>query len=200
MSSPRADAERNVARVLRAAAKILAERPNATVAEIAARSGLGRATVYRHFGSRRELVGAIHRQAIEEAEHAIEGSIDAGGGPLEVLARVTGELLAVGDRYRIVAEQRSLEAPLRRRERRLAAPLIPVVEAGQASGEIRADLPAEWLVHALGGLIVAALRASREGILSGCDVSEAVTTTLIAGAAARDRDAIVVPTPARSTN
>lgn len=113
---------------------------------------------------------------------------------------MTGELLAVGDRYQIVAEQRSVEAPLRRRERRLAAPLIPVVEAGQASGEIRTDLPAEWLVHALGGLIVAALRASREGVLSGgCDISQAVATTLLAGAAARDRGAIHAPISARST-
>lgn len=54
--------------MLRAAARVLAERPNATVADIAARSGLGRATIYRHFGSRGALVGAIHRQAVEEAE------------------------------------------------------------------------------------------------------------------------------------
>ena len=58
--------------MLRAAARVLAERPNATVAEIAARSRLGRATVYRHFGSRRELVRAKHRQAVEEAQRAIE--------------------------------------------------------------------------------------------------------------------------------
>lgn len=183
--------------MLRAAAQVLAERPDATVAQIAARSGLGRATVYRHFGSRRELVGAIHRQAVEEAECAIEASIGAGDGPLEVLARVTGELLAVGERYRIVAEQRSLEPALRRRERRLAAPLIPVLEAGQASGEIRADLPAEWLVHALGGLIVAALRASREGALSGCDLPEVVAKTLLSGAAAGEDGAVQAAAPDR---
>ena len=48
----RADAQRNVQRILDAAVACLAERPNATMADIAKVAGLGRVTLYGHFSSR----------------------------------------------------------------------------------------------------------------------------------------------------
>ena len=46
-------------RILRGAARRLATHPRATLTEVAAEAGLSRATIYRYFGSRAELLAAL---------------------------------------------------------------------------------------------------------------------------------------------
>jgi len=56
----RADAQRNRERLLAAAVEIFSERgPAAPLDEIARRAGIGNATMYRHFPTRRELIIAV---------------------------------------------------------------------------------------------------------------------------------------------
>jgi AcrR family transcriptional regulator len=52
----RADARRNIAAILDAAVASLADNPDASMAEIAARAGVGRVTLYGHFKTRAELI------------------------------------------------------------------------------------------------------------------------------------------------
>ena len=69
----RADAARNVHRIVEVAARLLGEDPHAGMAEVAAAAGISRATVYRHFTTREALIDAIRRQALEQAELALVG-------------------------------------------------------------------------------------------------------------------------------
>ncbi|MEU4740453.1 helix-turn-helix domain-containing protein [Actinosynnema sp. NPDC023658] len=56
----RADAERNRAAIIEAAAEVLAEQGSAVdVREIAQRSGVGMGTLYRHFPTKEELLGTV---------------------------------------------------------------------------------------------------------------------------------------------
>ena len=64
----RSDAALNRTRLIEAARLLLAERPDATMAEIAAKAGVGRGTAYRHFPRREELVDAVRRQERDDAE------------------------------------------------------------------------------------------------------------------------------------
>src|SRR5689334_11699870 len=64
----RADAEQNYARIVETAARLLEENPDAGLDAIAAAAGLGRATVYRHFRGRRELVEVARRHALDAAD------------------------------------------------------------------------------------------------------------------------------------
>ena len=58
----RADAVRNRARVIAAAAEVFAERGiEASVPAVAARAGVGKATVYRSFPPKEHLVAAVER-------------------------------------------------------------------------------------------------------------------------------------------
>ena len=110
----RADAESNYARIIEVAGELLQLDPDTSVDEIAAAAGVSRATVYRHFRSRVELVGAA-RQQIREATDANEtdalrppGEL-ASTGPVpldvtEVLNKVPPHLL--GDQ--IVSEAQRL--------------------------------------------------------------------------------------------
>ena len=63
----RADAARNVHRIVEVAARLLGEDPHAGMAEVAAAAGISRATVYRHFTTREALIDAIRRQALAQA-------------------------------------------------------------------------------------------------------------------------------------
>ncbi|ROO86267.1 TetR family transcriptional regulator [Actinocorallia herbida] len=64
-SDRRADARRNHERVVAAALEVFAERGlEATVPEVAARAGVGKATVYRSFPTKDDLVAAVARHEI----------------------------------------------------------------------------------------------------------------------------------------
>lgn len=59
---PRADAVRNIERILDAARAVFAEQgPVAQLSAVARRAGVGEATLYRHFAGRDELIHAVHR-------------------------------------------------------------------------------------------------------------------------------------------
>lgn len=64
----RSDALANVARIVQAAAELLARDPDASIGEIAHRAGVGRSTLYRHFDTRESLLEAVRRRTRDIAE------------------------------------------------------------------------------------------------------------------------------------
>ena len=56
--------------ILMSAASFLAENPAAQMRKIAAAAGVSRATLYRHFQSREELIRELQTAAVDEAAHA----------------------------------------------------------------------------------------------------------------------------------
>ncbi len=85
----RADAARNRASLLAAAADEFAERGmEASVADIARRAGVGKGTVFRHFATKDDLIAAIVLDRIGELTAAGErllGAADPGAALLEFL-------------------------------------------------------------------------------------------------------------------
>ena len=67
----RADARRNEATLLDAAAAVFVESGvNAPVRDIAARAGVGVGTIYRHFPTRADLIVAVYRHQVEACAEA----------------------------------------------------------------------------------------------------------------------------------
>ena len=67
----RADARRNEATLLEAAAAtFIASGVDAPVREIAAKAGVGVATIYRHFPTRADLIVAVYRHQVEACAEA----------------------------------------------------------------------------------------------------------------------------------
>jgi AcrR family transcriptional regulator len=165
-ASLRADARRNRRQVLDAAVALLAERPQATMQEIADASGLGRTTVYRHFPRRQDLIDALFSDVLREAARTIDDALRAPGTPIELLCDLGPRIIAIGDRYRF------LDAHPELRERALTAgdevgnPLATFLAEAQARGELRGDLPVAWMLTTLRGLGVVAMYELTAGRLT----------------------------------
>ena len=180
----RADAIRNEAAIVEAAMRVLADRPGASMAEIAEASGLGRATLYRHFRTRADLVHAIQRYALDAAGEAIAAcGLDEHAAPVALRCAVEA-LVGVGDRYRVLGREVSLDPRMLEQQQSVARPLLETVRRGQANGELRPDLPAPWVLASMGNLLVLALREIGAGRLSADAAAEIVSATLLEGVAA----------------
>jgi TetR/AcrR family transcriptional repressor of mexCD-oprJ operon len=180
----RADAERNRELVLDHATRLLAQDPAVAMAEIAHAAGIGRATLYRHFPTREDLLTAIDERAFEETEAAFAASRLAEGTATAALERLVAAVLDVGDRYRFLLAEEAVDVRAeyrRQRDERLAAPLFALVERGQAAGEFSAALTPRWMLTVLGAVIVAALREIMEGRLEREQAPGVVTATLLHG-------------------
>jgi TetR/AcrR family transcriptional repressor of mexCD-oprJ operon len=183
-SSPpiRADAARNVERILETATRVFADDQSAGMAEVAAEVGLARATLYRHFPTRADLVAAIRGKAYDEAGAAIAASrLEEGTAP-EALRRLIEGLVAVGDRYRFLQNEAETRGEANRmREEELSQPVLAVIRRGQKSGELSPDVPPQWVTRTLDALIRAALRVVSEGEITPREASEMVYRTTLRG-------------------
>lgn len=178
----RADAQRNVTRILDAAAMCLSRDPDAGVGDIAKEAGLGRVTVYGHFPSRTDLVDAVVSRAIAEGD-AVLRSIDLGGDARDALTRL------IDASWLLIAQIGSLTAAAERAlpEERLlglhadpAARVHALVERGRTEGVFRTDLATSWLVTTLHRLVHGAAAEVAAGRLAVADAPRTIAATTLA--------------------
>jgi AcrR family transcriptional regulator len=182
----RADAARNVHRIVEVAARLLGEHPNLAMADVATAAGVSRATVYRHFPTREVLIAAIKAQAVEQSQEALTACRLDEGGATDALERLCAAWLDIAERYAFaqLVGQPGLapDEPTREHSRRiLGEPLRALFERGKASGEFSQALSTEWGVRSFGALLLAGARAVADGTLTREDAPRAVFRSLHEG-------------------
>jgi AcrR family transcriptional regulator len=148
---PRKDALRNRERVLDAATELVRrDGEKVPMALIAERAGVGIGTVYRHFPSREDLLGALVYRSFGVA---VDNARAAAAHPGSALEGVRAFFLAtLRDRERFVLPLHGGPAiftpATRERQADVRTALRELIERGQASGQLRADLTPEDLIMA----------------------------------------------------
>ena len=178
----RADAERSIARILDAAVDALAGDPDASMAEIARRAGVVRATIYVHVPTREALLEAVTHRAVAEVAEVIEGAEPHRGEPAEALERVVvGSWRTLGRYHALVAinTEHHGHDELRRRHSSVLAALEPLIERGQADGTFRADVPAAWHLAMLLALVHAASGELGAGRVDAVEAEPALVATAL---------------------
>jgi TetR/AcrR family transcriptional regulator, mexCD-oprJ operon repressor len=171
--------ERVSAAILDAAATALAERSDASMRDVAVAAGIARATLYRYFQTREELVEALGRQAVEEAGEGLDAARLDQVDVDTAFARAVRALVTVGDAFIVLVRARGT-SELEGFDRRIAAPLRALVERGQREGELRADVPATWLFESLLAFIVSVLPSAPS--LGPEDTVQTITGLFLDGA------------------
>jgi TetR/AcrR family transcriptional regulator, mexCD-oprJ operon repressor len=144
--------------ILDSVARTFADRGSAlSMTEIASRSGVGRATLYRHFPTREALLSELQRVAVEDVGEGLRSAgLDALDVP-EALERAVRVVLSVGHEYAVgVREQ--VQVPRSVADEFVRDPIRGVLARGQAEGLLRAQCSPAWLEDTLVGLIQAGLQ------------------------------------------
>src|SRR5262249_30254081 len=130
----RADAERNIASIINAALEALASDPDVSMAEIARRAGVVRATIYMHFPTRGSLREAARDHAGGGAADAPREAEPTGGEPEEALARVPRppwHKLSDSPAPLAINTSRLSAKELHRRHQPVMTQFVPLIERGQ---------------------------------------------------------------------
>ena len=163
--------------IIESATAVLSRTPDASLGTIARAAGVGRTTVHRHFPDRDALVRAIADAAMDATRDAYAAAHLDDGPPIDALARLVHELVALGDRFAFLLREPALvgDPAVDATEREMAAPIVVLIERGRASGALRDDLPATWVLEVLMAAVYAAWGAIARGVLARADAPAAVT-------------------------
>jgi AcrR family transcriptional regulator len=153
----RADAQRNLGRVLDAAAEVLAEQGlGASVDEIARRAGVGHGTVFRRFPTKEALVAAVVVKRTTEFCESSERLLDH-PNPGEAFEAFVWQLAEVFARDRCIFEglPRCPESPeVLEMKGRFIELTARLVGRAQEAGAVRADLAPEDVPMLVGSTIL----------------------------------------------
>jgi AcrR family transcriptional regulator len=153
----RADAQRNIEALLKAAMAVFAKSGvDAPVRDIAEKAGVGVGTVYRHFPQRSDLIVAVFQQEVDACADAAP-ELAAKHAPGEALAQWLYRFLD------FIGAKRGLAAALHSGDpaynalpayfdKRLRPALRELLDAAVKAGEVRGDVEPHALITAIASL------------------------------------------------
>jgi len=177
----RADARRNRARVLEAAAESFAsDGLQVPLDEIARRAGVGAGTVYRHFPSKEALFDAVilHRaQSIVDRARALADDEDPGRAFFGFVVQMNRESVAKRDLIDAVAGIGvDVTANLIEVNRELWSAVEVLLRRGQAAGAVRPDVNITHLK-----VLLRAVFLANDGVGGGPEVADHVMVLICDG-------------------
>jgi AcrR family transcriptional regulator len=183
-SRRRADAVRSREKLVAAATDLLGRDPDASMETIAARAGVGRTTVFRHFPTRTELVLASWTHLLRQADAALARLRLHDLPPGEALRALVTEIAALAERWPLLfrGERPAIDGP--ELSEAFAGPealVATTVQRAVDAGVLRDDLPSGLLSETLLGIVQAALIAG----LRGPSAAEATLSLFLVGSGPR---------------
>lgn len=180
--------------IIEAAFRTWSADPAASLEEIAALAGVGRATLHRHFAGRDDLIEKLGLLARAEMEARANAACVGATSHTDALRRIMAAMVALGDRHWFLARAFPPAATgtgAAREERPAEARFLSVIAEAMAEGTFHPDCPPAWIATSFDHLIHAAWGEVREGRLTQAQAAELAWATLtrgLAGGAARPQE------------
>lgn len=152
----RADAARNRERIVAAAMEVFAERGlEASTAEIAARAGVGEATLFRRFPTKEDLVTAIVQMQLEGAAEVAASCLEE-DDPWRGVERFLIEMVGRASQDHGISDankERCMASPALAGERSRVLDLTgQLVKRAQRAGVLRDDIAGQDLMFLMGAV------------------------------------------------
>ncbi len=177
-----------------AARRHLNEDPTLSLGDLAARIGIARATLHRHFSTREALlteIGTASLDSWEESQQRSEqAAVIASGDPVRLRACIEQHLrdcVADAEEFGFALTDHFLSHSPELVERATGLEKLDVAlyAAAQQAGVLRSDLPAAWLSHAVWGLMIGSRNALRAGDVARRPLEDIVISTFLDGVCVR---------------
>jgi AcrR family transcriptional regulator len=160
----RADARRNEQTLIEAAAAVfVASGVDAPIRDIAARAGVGTATIYRHFPTRADLIIAVYRHQVDGLAEAGPTLLATSPSPYVALERWIDLFVDfLVTKHGLAGVLQSDDPCFDPLHAHFLERLVPVcgdiLESAARAGEIRVDLEPRELMRGVGSLCIGADR------------------------------------------
>ena len=143
--------------ILEAAFQLYSEEPSASLADIAERAGIGRATLHRHFSNRDELMEALAVTALEEMDQTAETASEDAESYTEALEQIMTAIIPLANRHWFLCREPVDEYPAVAKEiERQTQEMNELLEEVKKEGAIDKTIPTAWAAHTFDNLIFAA--------------------------------------------
>ncbi|WP_245857995.1 TetR/AcrR family transcriptional regulator [Mumia flava] len=177
----RADARKNIAAIIDAAARCLARNPDATIAEIADEAGVGRVTLYGHFDSRAALIEQVVDTVMTRAEDELT-AVDLDGDPIDAITRLLSASWRVTHRTGALvqaAEKTLSPDTLRTAHEQPVVRMRALLERGRSAGSFRTDQPVTWQVTMIQSILHGASAAVTRGDHTADDAEPLLVSSIL---------------------
>jgi AcrR family transcriptional regulator len=175
--------------ILEAAFQVLGKNPRASLADIAARAGVGRATLHRHFKGREDLMAALARTAMRELDEAVAAATQDATSYSQALRLSMESIVPLADRqWFLSAEPIDCDDETGANHMRQQRELAEAIEAAKQEGLFDPAVPTSWIVETFDALLYAAWQNVRSGEATPAQAAALAWRTLTTGLGVNKRD------------
>jgi AcrR family transcriptional regulator len=182
-----ARAKRSQQAILKAGLELLNKNPEATISDIAAHAGVGRATLYRQYETRENLISAIAINCLETIdevtapiEKTAKTAMDAIRMLFELAMPLTQEFQFLINLDQFIEKDPKIAAINKKQKKEM----ISLVEYGKKKGEINKSLPTKWILNLIDGLFYIGWQQQKEEDSSPKEAAKLAFATFCNGASA----------------
>ncbi len=172
-------------RIIQQAIACIAQNDTAGLDEIARAAGVGRATLYRYFASRADLINNIKLAAGEELQAVVKPIMESCLPAKEKLADIVCQLIPLGASLNVSAY---FDQPFKNEEPRIKARYLrhlaqarTLAQALKDEGAVSPEIPLAWLVASLDSLIFCAWEKVESGDIAPKQAPWLLLRTFLAG-------------------